>query len=190
MAADPSRSDSGIEVEADNIGPLPAGDPLRSYFPVGTSIIEHREGVDVRRPGSREVLHYQKAVPNCASAWKDDTKPFVQDIIITGEVGALTHLSLALNTCPYHVIPIQGHSAWGQFSLMGRVRPCDGFVSLCKEYVRYFHNPIHRCANIMKSCYPCLTHIHSRTEIGGNGYTVVTSSGTPMGSWLVGGATR
>jgi hypothetical protein len=31
---------------------------------------------------------------------------------------------------------LQGHSAWGQFSLIGRVRPCDGFISLSKEYVR------------------------------------------------------
>lgn len=33
------------------------------------------------------------------------------------------------------VIVVQGHSAWGQFSLVGRVRPCDGFISISKEYV-------------------------------------------------------
>jgi hypothetical protein len=32
-------------------------------------------------------------------------------------------------------LSLQGHSAWGQFSLRGRVRPCDGFISLTKEYV-------------------------------------------------------
>ncbi|KAF5325951.1 hypothetical protein D9611_001011 [Ephemerocybe angulata] len=41
------------------------------------------------------------------------TKGKVVDVIITGE----------------------GHSAWGQFGLTGRVRPCDGFVSLSKDYV-------------------------------------------------------
>jgi len=39
--------------------------------------------------------------------------PQIQDIVILGE----------------------GHSAWGQFNLFGRVRPCDGFVSFMKEYV-------------------------------------------------------
>ncbi|TDL26798.1 hypothetical protein BD410DRAFT_825292 [Rickenella mellea] len=38
----------------------------------------------------------------------------VRDIIITGE----------------------GHSAWGEFRLLGRVRPCDGFVSISKEYIQ------------------------------------------------------
>jgi len=33
--------------------------------------------------------------------------------------------------------PVQGHSAWGQFNLVGRVRPCDGYVSLSKDYVRF-----------------------------------------------------
>ncbi|KAF8889100.1 hypothetical protein BD779DRAFT_1611184 [Infundibulicybe gibba] len=63
-------------------GPLPAGDPLRSYFPTGTQIREHQDGIDVQEPGGKD-----------------------------------------------------GHSAWGQFNLVGRVRPCDGFVSLSKEYV-------------------------------------------------------
>ncbi len=39
----------------------------------------------------------------------------------------------------YPVTTFQGHSAWGQFSLVGRVRPCDGFISLCKEYVSFDH---------------------------------------------------
>jgi len=38
---------------------------------------------------------------------------YVRDIVITGE----------------------GHSSWGQFNLVGRVRPGDGFISLSKEYV-------------------------------------------------------
>lgn len=36
------------------------------------------------------------------------------------------------------IITGEGHSAWGQFSLTGRVRPCDGFISLSKDYVSFF----------------------------------------------------
>ena len=31
---------------------------------------------------------------------------------------------------------IQGHSSWGVFNLLGRIRPGDGFISISKEYVR------------------------------------------------------
>ncbi|TFK71191.1 hypothetical protein BDN72DRAFT_817787 [Pluteus cervinus] len=120
-ASDSTRSDFGTEMgrgaDIEAISPLPPGDPLRSYFPTGTSILEHRNGIEVRRPGTKEVLHYQRAPP-LSLAWStscgDETnRKYVRDIIITGE----------------------GHSAWGQFNLVGRVRPCDGFVSLSKEYV-------------------------------------------------------
>lgn len=30
----------------------------------------------------------------------------------------------------------EGHSSWGEFKLLGRVRPFDGLVHLSKEYVR------------------------------------------------------
>ena len=30
----------------------------------------------------------------------------------------------------------EGHSSWGEFRLIGRVRRFDGLVSICKEYVR------------------------------------------------------
>ena len=35
------------------------------------------------------------------------------------------------------IITGEGHSAWGQFRLTGRIRPCDGFISLSKDYVRW-----------------------------------------------------
>ncbi|KAF8999854.1 hypothetical protein BDQ17DRAFT_1360555, partial [Cyathus striatus] len=86
---------------------LGAGDPLRSYFPTGTQITEHRDGIEVREPGSCEPIRYRRPLASaCRSA-------AVLDVIVTGE----------------------GHSAWGQFNLVGRVRPCDGFISLSKEYV-------------------------------------------------------
>ncbi|KAJ7827891.1 hypothetical protein B0H14DRAFT_3719942, partial [Mycena olivaceomarginata] len=88
--------------------PLSAGDPLRAYFPTGTHIIETRDGLEVRDPNRPTELRYYRSAMGLNA-----TQAQVQDIIITGE----------------------GHSAWGQFNLVGRVRPCDGFISLCKEYV-------------------------------------------------------
>ncbi|KAG2005671.1 hypothetical protein CC2G_002058 [Coprinopsis cinerea AmutBmut pab1-1] len=87
--------------------PLGHGDPLRSYIPNGTKLVEHQGGVKVHEPGRDVALEYTRA----GAVTRSDNK--VVDIIITGE----------------------GHSAWGQFSLVGRVRPCDGFISLSKDYV-------------------------------------------------------
>ncbi|ESK93284.1 hypothetical protein Moror_14547 [Moniliophthora roreri MCA 2997] len=94
-----------------NAEPLPAGDPLRSYFPTGTSIREHDWGVEVKQP-YKDPVHYQRAAKNSPSR-SEIGKTNVIDIIITGE----------------------GHSAWGQFNLVGRIRPCDGFISLSKDYI-------------------------------------------------------
>ncbi|KAF8064294.1 hypothetical protein FPV67DRAFT_1504325 [Lyophyllum atratum] len=114
LASDPSRSDSGIELESDNVEPLPAGDPLRSYFPTGTQIRESRDGIEIQEPAREGIIHYQRASCVASGMYGFERRGVsVQDIIITGE----------------------GHSAWGQFNLVGRVRPCDGFVSLSKEYV-------------------------------------------------------
>ncbi|KAJ7730263.1 hypothetical protein DFH07DRAFT_849222 [Mycena maculata] len=103
--------------DADNTNPLSAGDPLRAYVPTGTHIIETREGLEVRDPNRPAVMRYYRAASGTPARDKNDEPDRlpgdVQDIIITGE----------------------GHSAWGQFKLVGRVRPCDGFISLCKEYV-------------------------------------------------------
>ncbi|KAG6889688.1 hypothetical protein C0995_015436 [Termitomyces sp. Mi166 len=109
LAFDASRSDSGIGLDSDSVEPLTSGDPLRSYFPTGTQIRETKDGIDIQVPKRNDVLHYQRA----SSIREKGKGVSVQDIIITGE----------------------GHSAWGQFNLVGRVRPCDGFVSLSKEYV-------------------------------------------------------
>ncbi|PFH48855.1 hypothetical protein AMATHDRAFT_148969 [Amanita thiersii Skay4041] len=104
-----SIPDSGIEI--DPLRPLSAGDPLRSYFPIGIQIKEHRDGIHLQEPHTRHVLHYQRA--SLALGKNNNGKQHVRDIIVTGE----------------------GHSAWGQFNLIGRIRACDGFVSLSKEYI-------------------------------------------------------
>jgi len=108
VASDPNASNFGIELESDNVEPVPAGDPLRSYFPTGTKVLEDHKGVEVHLPSRRGVLRYQRL-----SSAQDNRGTSVHDVIITGE----------------------GHSAWGQFKLVGRVRSCDGFTSLLKEYI-------------------------------------------------------
>jgi len=116
LAADPSGSDSGIDMDVEIIAdsPLRGGDPLRSYFPTGTQIRETRDGLIVQELATGRILKYQK--PSSFNGAGEDNKShdgLVRDVIITGE----------------------GHSAWGQFNLVGRVRPHDGFVSLSKDYV-------------------------------------------------------
>lgn len=91
LAPDPSRSDSGIDLEGDNVDPLSAGDPLRSYFPTGTLIKEHRYGIEVHEPGSNEVLNYQRA---SLVAQQSHDGSYVQDIIITGEVNSASDWSM------------------------------------------------------------------------------------------------
>uniref|UniRef100_A0A8H8CFX1 Uncharacterized protein n=1 Tax=Psilocybe cubensis TaxID=181762 RepID=A0A8H8CFX1_PSICU len=113
LAFEHSDSDSGIDMDVDSVTPLRAGDPLRSYFPIGTQIREHREGLTVQGSGSSQVRRYVRASASDSRSNLDEPGPRVQDIIITGE----------------------GHSAWGQFNLVGRIRPCDGFISLSKDYV-------------------------------------------------------
>ncbi|KIJ18312.1 hypothetical protein PAXINDRAFT_167501 [Paxillus involutus ATCC 200175] len=86
---------------------LGLGDPLKAYFPSGTRMTELSDSVEVREPGRGDVLRYWR--PSHTASHDRE----VIDIIILGE----------------------GHSAWGQFSLYGRVRPWDGFITFTKEYV-------------------------------------------------------
>jgi len=67
--------------------------------------------VTVREPTGSPLQYHRVPGENVSPSAVDVS--FVQDIIITGE----------------------GHSAWGQFNLVGRVRPCDGFINISKEYV-------------------------------------------------------
>lgn len=123
---DASSSDSSAEMDREAVlsCPLSAGDPLHSYFPAGSLVKEDSDGIRVQEPGKLGVLYYRRA-----PFLRSEARPAkVKDIIITGEVCAT---QLHLNK----LMPVQGHSAWGQFSLMGRVRPCDGFISVSKEYV-------------------------------------------------------
>lgn len=87
VAADPSGSDSGIDMDVDHVPPLRAGDPLRSYFPTGTQIREHRDGLTVQESGTGQVYRYQRtSILEGRKQEKDAAEPLVKDVIITGEV--------------------------------------------------------------------------------------------------------
>jgi hypothetical protein len=89
---------------------------------------ETPEGIDVQLPASdtnpATSLHYTHFAPELVKAHERASAEGgvqyasrVKDIILSGE----------------------GHSSWGEFSLIGRVRPCDGFVNVSKEYVSSLH---------------------------------------------------
>ncbi|TBU42697.1 hypothetical protein BD309DRAFT_865776 [Dichomitus squalens] len=99
------------EPDAPEVWPVSPGNPLRGYIPNGTQISETSEGVFVKEPGRPErVFHRSWASVRNTPA---EQRGRLVDVFITGE----------------------GHSAWGQFNLVGRIRPCDGFINLSKEYV-------------------------------------------------------
>ncbi|KAK7688669.1 hypothetical protein QCA50_008207 [Cerrena zonata] len=95
----------------DGSSPLPPGNPSRGYIPDGAAVREVSDGLEMKEVGSQEaiVYHSWSTLQKNGVSLTDKVK----DVFITGE----------------------GHSAWGQFNLIGRVRPGDGFFSLSKEYV-------------------------------------------------------
>ncbi|KAF5366807.1 hypothetical protein D9758_006571 [Tetrapyrgos nigripes] len=119
LACDALRDSDSKPVPEENPHLLSLGDPLRSYFPAGTQIRETSDGLKVHEPG-KKPLEYHAAAKltrarngNDVGHVDDGSKSEVLDIIVTGE----------------------GHSAWGQFNLAGRIRPCDGLISLSKDYI-------------------------------------------------------
>lgn len=90
ISADPL--DSGVAVDLNPPDALSAGDPLRSHFPTGTQIKEHKDGIELHDPSRQDVLLYQRATSNrshCVGADHGTTCTRVQDIVITGEVLSL-----------------------------------------------------------------------------------------------------
>jgi len=81
-----SSSDSGVEMDFDETKPLPGGDPLRSYFPTGVEIREHRDGVIVQHPGQSQPLRYTRASYIRSQESEGQERQRVVDIIVTGQV--------------------------------------------------------------------------------------------------------
>jgi hypothetical protein len=125
------------------VSPFPEGDPLRSHLPKGFQMsMDAHEGIEVCDPTRSEVLRYRRASACDAAASEakgEDYMSRVSDVLIVGEVRPrILHSSHSARAYKGRLlIHLQGHSAWGEFHLIGRVRPCDGLVSLSKEYVRF-----------------------------------------------------
>lgn len=90
--------------------PLAPGNPTRGYIPDGVEAYEHSDRLELLIPGSPKPCVY---LP-WSTVKKMNAADRVVDVFLTGE----------------------GHSAWGQFNLLGRVRPSDGYISLSKEYLQ------------------------------------------------------
>ncbi|KAI0691800.1 hypothetical protein BC835DRAFT_1407197 [Cytidiella melzeri] len=96
------------EVTSCKTRPLRSGNPCRGYVPDDVKVHVVADILELTEAGESEPLIYR----SWSSIKRADVPVKVRDTFLTG----------------------QGHSAWGQFSMVGRVRPCDGFISLSKEY--------------------------------------------------------
>lgn len=103
VTTDSSDSDSGIELDLDTVNSLNPGDPLDAYFPAGTQIKEYRDGLTVQEPGCDRALRYQRISTIEAQKRDADAVDYVQDIIITGEVG-IQKVFCQLQTLIYHCL--------------------------------------------------------------------------------------
>jgi len=93
--------------------PLSPGDFLRAYLPPGLAIEQDQEndGIRVHEPGRvADTFYHRCPAPEQITA---EYAKRIREILIKG----------------------QGHSSWGEFELIGRVRAGDGFVTLSKEYL-------------------------------------------------------
>ncbi|KAI5119261.1 hypothetical protein M0805_007264 [Coniferiporia weirii] len=116
LLAPSGGQESDQEQEQDTLS-LPAGDPILGHMPVGATVIESDEGLNITLPTATSSDTLQPVKYTYQRYNKDQSEGIgydarVRDVILTGD----------------------GHSGWGEFRLVGRVRPYDGFVSVMKEY--------------------------------------------------------
>lgn len=106
-------ADAAEALEHPRYKPLSPGDFLRAYLPPGLAIEEDDEndGIRVHEPGRvADTFYHRCPAPEQITA---EYAKRIREILIKG----------------------QGHSSWGEFELIGRVRAGDGFVTLSKEYL-------------------------------------------------------
>lgn len=105
---------------------LPIGDALLAFVPEDVTFEEQGSHLHLQLPSaynSRRITYTRYR----ETKTKEDRKAYaarVRDIILVGD----------------------GHSGWGEFRLVGRVRPVDGFVNFIKEYVSDSFSPMLSCA--------------------------------------------
>lgn len=109
--------------DMDQSRPLSIGNMLTAYLPADVDIRVEGDGTEriiVTEPGREGVLVYHRCPPSQSMPTSNATSPLtssayqsrIQDILILGD----------------------GHSAWGSFTLTGRIRAYDGLVTMVKEY--------------------------------------------------------
>ncbi|ETW80016.1 hypothetical protein HETIRDRAFT_453021 [Heterobasidion irregulare TC 32-1] len=122
--------------------PLSIGDPLRAFFPPGVDIQLTGDAALVREPTRAGVSRYEAArahggghgggAAGDADADAEEEKEYarrVREVLVVGEVSAPASSRVRVR------VVLTGHSSWGVFNLLGRIRPDDGFISISKEYV-------------------------------------------------------
>ncbi|KAG8908236.1 hypothetical protein FRB99_008301 [Tulasnella sp. 403] len=126
----PDGSGSGLEgssSSAEEIRPLSVGPAINAHVPLRTRFVEVPGGIYVFEEGKVGHLFYRKYVPS--------EKRVVESAIAeapskgSGEDEGEEDEPI-LDT----LITGSGHSAWGPFTLRGRVRQWDGYVSVLKDY--------------------------------------------------------
>ncbi|KAG8933634.1 hypothetical protein FRC02_011457 [Tulasnella sp. 418] len=132
----PSSPETGKSVLDDvEVGPLPSGPPLNAHMPVGTRMEEVPGGIEVYQPTKRGCLFYRRASRVGSEL---GVAPVSADSSGENENNPSTDSATASVESNEQVLDIlltgTGHSAWGSFTLRGRVRPWDGLVTLLKEY--------------------------------------------------------
>ncbi|KAG8894229.1 hypothetical protein FRC01_013103 [Tulasnella sp. 417] len=128
-------------VDATPIEPLPIGHALNAHLPVGCRFVEVPGGLEVHEAGKPGCLFYKYS-----SRLSDMSSPSMSSGDLNGRSSdGNTHNSNSNHTLHSEgneedeqildtLITGSGHSAWGPFTLRGRVRQWDGLVTVLKDY--------------------------------------------------------
>ena len=100
---------------------LPIGDPLWAFIPEDVYFEEQDSHLHLQLPSAYNSRRVTYTRYRETQEPKDAYAARIRDVILVGD----------------------GHSGWGEFRLVGRVRPVDGFVNFIKEYVSDFSRPPH-----------------------------------------------
>lgn len=128
--------------------PLPEGEALRAHLPPSDllAVTETPEGVALSLPSSymsplveasaRAGDRHLGASSSSSSAFTTYTykryRPEDQRHKGGKKEGGVAYAARVRDI----ILTGEGHSSWGEFKLMGRIRRFDGFIHLVKEYVR------------------------------------------------------
>ncbi|KIK52486.1 hypothetical protein GYMLUDRAFT_49883 [Collybiopsis luxurians FD-317 M1] len=110
------------------VKPLAPGGAIRMYLPAGALMEETSQGLRITEPGyGKRTLVYKRAV---VSGFHDRAEPEANDGADREENGEQGRKRRVIDV----IVKGEGQAPWGNFKLLGRVRPRDGFVSLKKDY--------------------------------------------------------